>query len=118
LFILQQSDSLKLSRGQADSIAALSRLFAKFSDSLWTGVGKYLAALPDDYSTHDAYTRYVSARVQTIDFLVTLVPDAKGVLTSGQRRRLPTQVANFLDERVLKFLRTSSAGDNSMVVLR
>ena len=117
-FILQQSDSLKLSRAQADSIASLSRAFARFTDSVWTPVGEYLASLPGEYSTGGAYERYVSARVRTVDFLLTLVPDAKAVLTSAQRRKLPRQVANFLDERVLKFLRTSSAGDGSAVVLR
>jgi hypothetical protein len=117
-FILQQSDSLKLSRAQADSIASLSRTFARFTDSVWTPVGAYLASLPAEYSTADAYERYVSARVRTVDFLLTLVPDAKAVLTPAQRRKLPKQVANFLDERVLKFLRTSTAGDASAVVLR
>jgi hypothetical protein len=117
-FILQQSDSLKLSRAQADSIASLSRAFARFTDSVWTPVGEYLASLPGDYSTGDAYDRYVSARVRTVDFLLRLVPDAKAVLTPAQRRKLPKQVANFLDERVLKFLRTSSAGDGSAIVLR
>ncbi len=117
-FILQQSDSLRLTRAQADSIASLSRTFARFTDSLWTPVGAYLAALPDQYSTADAYERYVSARVRTVDFLLTLVPDAKAVLTPEQRRKLPKEVANFLDERVLRFLRTSTAGDGSAVILR
>jgi hypothetical protein len=39
------------------------------------------------------------------------------VLTAQQRRHLPPQVANYLDERVLKFLRSSTASDgNSMVI--
>jgi hypothetical protein len=117
-FILQQSDSLKLSRAQADSMAALSRTFARFTDSVWTPVASYLAALPDRYDTGEAYERYVSARARTVDFLLTLVPHARAVLTPAQRRRLPKQVANYLDERVLKFLRTSSAGDGSAIVLR
>jgi len=40
------------------------------------------------------------------------------VLTSSQRRKLPLQLANFLDERVLKFLRSSSSGDVSPLLSR
>jgi hypothetical protein len=117
-FILQQSDSLGLTRAQADSIATLSRAFARFADSVWTPAGRYLASLPATYSTRDAYDRYVTARERTVDYLRTLVPVARDILTARQRRKLPLQVANFLDDRVLKFLRSSSAGDGSAVVIR
>src|SRR6187431_127148 len=99
--ILQQADSLGLTRSQADSLATLSRAFAVYADSIWTPVGRFLEALPSDYNSREAYSRYVGARERTIDYLRTLVPFARGVLTGTQRRRLPPQVANFLDERVL-----------------
>ena len=83
-----------------------------------TGRSRYLRRFPNTYNTRDAYDRYVTARERTVDYLRTLVPRAKDVLTAQQRRRLPLQVANFLDERVLKFLRSSSAGDGSSVVIR
>jgi len=110
--ILQQGDSLLLTRTQADSLAALSRAFSVYADSTWTPVGRFLASLPAEYNTREAYDRYVDARERTIDYLMALVPSARGVLTSAQRRRLPPLVANFLDERVLTFLRSSTAGDN------
>jgi hypothetical protein len=116
--ILQQQDSLKLTRLQADSLATLSYKFAIFADSIWTPVSNYLASLPDRYSGGEAYGRYVSAREKTVDYLLTLVPAAKNVLTAAQRRKLPPQISNYLDERVLKFLRSSSAGDGSPVVVR
>ncbi len=116
--ILQQGDSLRLTRVQADSLASLSRKFAVFADSMWTPVSKYLEALPENYGHGAAYDRYVSAREKTVDFLLTLVPSAKRVLTPSQRRKLPMQLTNYLDERVLKFLRSSTAGDNSGVVIR
>ncbi|HEY5060725.1 MAG TPA: hypothetical protein VII52_04265, partial [Gemmatimonadaceae bacterium] len=116
--ILQQGAALGLSRAQADSLATLSRAFSQFADSVWTPAGRFLASLPRTYSTGEAYDRYVSARARTVDFLITLVPDAKRVLTPAQRRRLPRQIANFLDERVLRFLRTSTSGDASAVVVR
>jgi len=74
--------------------------------------------IPDSYSHGEAYQQYVTARERTVDYLLTLVPDAKSVLTAAQRRKLPMQISNYLDERVLKFLRSSSAGDNSPVIVR
>jgi hypothetical protein len=114
--ILQQQDSLHLTRAQADSLAWLSRLYAVYADSVWTPVANYLEKLPDDYSSGDAYARYVSARERTVDYLLRLVPDVKGVLTPSQRRKLPRQIANYLDERVLRFLRSSTAGDGSAMI--
>ena len=116
--ILQQADSLRLTRVQADSLASLSRKFAVYVDSVWTPVANYLQALPEDYDSDAAYGRYVSARERTVDYLLALIPDAKRVLTPSQRRKLPMQLANYLDERVLKFLRSSTAGDNSGVIIR
>ncbi|MEP6496131.1 MAG: hypothetical protein ABJF01_25885, partial [bacterium] len=116
--ILQQADSLHLTRKQADSLATLSHAFAVFADSIWTPVSRYFENLPDGYGHGAAYDRYVSARERTVDYLLTLVPDAKNVMTGSQRRKLPMQIANYLDERVLKFLRSSTAGDNSGVILR
>ncbi len=119
LLILQQGDSLGLTREQADSLARLS---------LAPGAVRRLGvdACPVDisrrcptvYSTSEAYSRYVMARERTVDFLLTLVPEVKRVLTAQQRRRLPLQVSNYLDERVLKFLRSSSSGDGSSLVIR
>jgi hypothetical protein len=116
--ILQQQDSLKLTRLQADSLATLSYKFAIFADSIWTPVSNYLASLPDRYSGGEAYSRYVSAREKTVDYLLTLAPEAKNVLTGAQRRKLPPQISNYLDERVLKFLRSSSAGDAGPLIVR
>jgi hypothetical protein len=76
---------------------------------VWSPVADYFGALPDAYGHGEAYARYVSAREQTIGYLMTLVPDAVGVLTESQRRQLPPQIANYLDLRVLRFLRSSAA---------
>ena len=116
--LLQQADSLKLTRVQADSLASLSRKFAVFADSIWTPASRYFAQLPDAYSRGNAYDQYVSAREKTVDYLLTLVPHAKALLTPSQRRKIPLQLANFLDERVLRFLRSSSSGDISPLLVR
>jgi hypothetical protein len=107
-----------LTRAQADSLADLSKGYAAFADSVWLPVGRYLAALPDDYSTRVAFSRYAEARARSIDYLIGILPRVKSILTPAQRRRVPPLVANYLDERVLKFLRTSSVGDASSLVRR
>ena len=105
--VLTQETDLKLNRAQADSLATLSFKFSVFADSVWTPVAEYFGALPEVYSHGEAYARYVSARERTIDYLMTLVPDAAGVLTGSQRRQLPLRIANYLDLRVLRYLRSS-----------
>ncbi|MEP6781571.1 MAG: hypothetical protein ABJC26_16855, partial [Gemmatimonadaceae bacterium] len=111
--ILQQPDSLKLTRKQADSLAVLSRLYTQKADALWSPVAKDLEALPAQYNDNKAYDEYVLAREKTVDYLITLVPDVKKLLTSSQKRKIPQQIMNYLDVRVLKFLRSSSSGDGA-----
>ena len=100
------------SRGRARLVLSRS------ADSIWTPASRYLAGLPEGYSSGNAYDHYVAAREKTVDYLLTLVPSAKTLLTASQRRKLPLQLSNFLDERVLKFLRSSSSGDVTPVVVR
>ena len=116
--ILTQQDSLKLNRKQADSLASMSRRFTQFADSVWTPVAKYLETVPDHYDRDAAYDHYVKAREATVDYLLKVVPSVKNVLTGSQRRKLPSQIVNYLDTRVLKFLRSSSAGDISPFMFR
>ena len=49
---------------------------------------------------------------------MALVPDVKRLLTGSQKRKLPMQITNFLDVRVLKFLRSSSSGDGGAFFIR
>ena len=109
--ILTQQADLRLTRAQADSLATLSYKFSVFADSVWTPIAERLASLPAGYAHSEAYRRYVSARERTVDYLLTLIPLANGVLTTSQRRRLPLQISNYLDRRVLEFLRSSTLGD-------
>ncbi len=116
--ILQQPDSLKLTRLQADSISALSRLFTQRADALWSPVSAQLESLPTNYDRTAAYGAYVAAREETVDYLITLVPHVKRLLSASQKRKLPLQLTNYLDERVLKFLRSSSSGDGGAFFIR
>lgn len=116
--ILQQPDSLKLTRKQADSLSVLSRAYTQRADALWSPVSRFLEGLPNDYNGGEAYDRYVDAREKTVDYLMTLVPHVRRLLTSSQKRKLPIQVSNYLDPRVLRFLRSSSAGDGAPYFIR
>jgi hypothetical protein len=106
--VLTQQTGLRLTREQADSLATLSYKFSVFADSVWTPATDYFGGLPEEYSHGEAYARYVVARERTVDYLLMLVPFATNVLTPSQRRELPAQIANYLDVRVLRFLRSST----------
>ncbi len=110
--LLQRSDTLNLTRKQADSLATLNRYFVLRSDTIWNPVTKFLSELPDKYNHDDAYGRYKTAREQTVDMLIKIVPDIKRLLTPEQYRVLPTSLASFLDKRTLQGLRSGTAGGN------
>ena len=110
--LLQQSDTLKLTRKQADSLATLNRYFVLRSDSIWNPVTTFLSQLPDKYSHDDAYGRYRDAREQTVDMLIKFAPGIKSLLTPAQIRILPASLVGFLDKRTLQGLRSGTAGGN------
>ena len=85
---------------------------------MWSPIAKTLEAEPDHYSRGAAYKEYVRAREQTVDYLLAVAPDVRGLLTPAQKRKLPTLILNYLDDRVLKFLRSSSAGDGGNIFIR
>jgi hypothetical protein len=116
--ILQQPDSLKLTRQQADSLATLSTKFARYADSVWTPAARRLELEPEVYSRSEAYTQYVLAREQTMDYLISIAPAVRDLLTPAQKRKLPPIILNYVDDRVLKFLRASSAGDGGNFFIR
>ena len=108
--LLQQADSLKLTRRQADSLATLNYVYVNKSDSIWTPVAKFLSELPDHYDRDAAYDKYRRAREQTVDLLIKLAPDLRSLVTNAQFRMLPTQLAGFLDKRTLLGIRSGTAG--------
>ncbi|MBL0889193.1 MAG: carboxypeptidase regulatory-like domain-containing protein [Gemmatimonadaceae bacterium] len=110
--LLQQADTLKLTRKQADSLATLNRLYVLKSDSVWTPVARFLSELPDRYSHGDAYGRYRRAREETVDVLIRIVPGIRGLLTPEQIRILPDQLVQFLDKRTLQGIRSGTVGNN------
>lgn len=111
--ILRQSDTLKLTGDQADSIATLNRWYTIRVDSIWTPVSKALAALPAHYDHNAAYARYRAAREATVDLLLRIAPGVKGLLTAEQRRKLPDIVTSSLDTWYLQSIRSGTAGSGA-----
>ncbi len=108
--ILQQSDSLKLTRVQADSIATLNRWYVIKSDSVWTPLAREFAELPDRFNHDLAFNKYRRGREQTVDMLLRIVPEIKSLLSAEQYRLLPDQLASFMDARSLRAIRSGTAG--------
>ena len=108
--ILRQSDSLRLSGPQADSIATLNRLYTIRQSTIWAPVVKEFAKLDDRYDHDRAYGLYQRARESSIDLLRTLAPSIRGVLSADQRRKLPPIVASHLDPRYLASIRSGTMG--------
>lgn len=108
--ILRQSDTLKLTGDQADSIATLNRWYTIRVDSIWTPVAKALAALPTHFDHNAAYARYRAAREATVDLLLKVAPGVKHLLTPEQRRKLPDIVSSSLDPWYLQSIRSGTAG--------
>jgi hypothetical protein len=108
--ILREADTLELTGPQADSIATMNRRYVVSLDSIWTPVTKYLAALPDNYNKNEAYDHYQKAREASVDLLIRLVPKLNTLLTSEQRRKLPSLISTYLDTRYLASIRSGTAG--------
>jgi hypothetical protein len=107
--ILRQQDSLKLTSVQADSIAALNRMYSIRNDAIWSPVAKYLADLPTAYDQGAAFDRYMQARKASIDVLMKIVPAIRDLLSPEQRRKLPAFVASYLEPRYLASIRSGTA---------
>jgi hypothetical protein len=112
--MLRQADTLKLTQEQADSIAVLNQKYSLRLDSIWTPIAKYLGELPDAYDRGDAYAHYKMGRERSIDALMSYVGDVQGLLNSDQRRRLPANVAAYLDPRFLHSIRSGTVGFNPL----
>ncbi len=108
--ILQQSDTLKLTRKQADSLATLNRWYVLKSDSVWAPIAREFAELPDRFNHDIAFNKYRKGREQSVDMLLRIVPEIKSLLSEEQYRLLPAQLAAFMDARSLRAIRSGTAG--------
>ncbi len=108
--ILQQSDSLKLTRQQADSLATLNRKYVLATDAIWTPLAREFAELPDRFNHDQAFNKYRRGREASVDMLLRVAPEIKDLLTPEQYRMLPPQVALAMDARSLRAIRSGTAG--------
>ena len=93
----------------ADSIAASTRSYTIRAEQIWAPIVKDFAALPNNYDRAAVYDRYIKARKQTIDLMISIAPSVKGLLTDAQWRKLPAFVASNLDSRYLASIRNGTA---------
>ncbi len=115
--MLRDQDTLKLSAGQADSIASMNRRYTVRLDSIWSPIMKQFAGLPNRYNHDEVYDRYRTAREASIDLLITLSPAILNLLTPEQQRRLPPFVASTLDRRYLTSIRSGTAGGSGSIMM-
>jgi hypothetical protein len=94
---------------QADSLASMNRAYMIRNDARWSPIARYFANLPDGYDRSDAYDRYMVARRATIDELSTLAPAINSLLSPEQRRKLPSFIASYLDQRYLASIKPGTA---------
>jgi hypothetical protein len=108
--LLRQSDTLRLTGAQADTLATLNRWYMIHLDSIWAPVTREWASLPVAYDQGEAYQRYKRGREASVDLLISLVPRVDRLLTAEQKRKLPPFIASVLDVRYLASIRSGTAG--------
>ncbi len=112
--ILRQSDSLLLSRAQADSLEKIQAHYKLRMDSLWTDLANYLAQLPDEYDAAAALKRSSKA---TDDAWELTRQDVKKelptVLTPVQLQILPGIVKTLYESKEPLHIRMFIMGNPS-----
>ncbi len=108
--ILRQTDSLHLTSAQGDSLATINRAYLIQLNRLWAPIIKELAGLSDTYSHDQAYAQYRKTREASVDILMQVAPRVKSILTTEQRRKLPSLVAAHLDPWYLQSIRSATVG--------
>jgi carboxypeptidase family protein len=97
-FILQQSDSLLLTREQVDALTRAAADYKARMDTLWLDLSTYLAALPTQFDSRDAAKRLDSA----VDRGWTMTRDnlqvnLKAILSPVQMTLLPGVVKGLVE---------------------
>jgi hypothetical protein len=97
-FVLQQSDSLLLSREQAEGIQKARAAYRINLDALWTRLADYLAALPDHYNSSEAYKRAEDAIDGAWEMTrVDLKENLPAILNPVQLQLLPSVVRSLVN---------------------
>lgn len=98
--IMEESDSLLLTREQSDSLTAIDARYRAHMDSLWTSLATYLAALPDRFDTKDAFNRQEAAVDDAWEFSrLDVKRTLPSVLSPVQLRILPWPAKMLFDSK-------------------
>lgn len=111
--ILRQTDELKLTGEQADSLAVINSQYVDQVQTIWSRLSTAFADLPDDYGRGEMYRQYRRARESVVDLLIQVAPRVTVLLTPEQRRLLPAFVADYLNVRYLRSIRSEAISDRS-----
>jgi hypothetical protein len=94
--IMEESDSLMLSRSQVESLQKVDEAYRIVRDSILTDLSRYLAKLDDAFNTRDAARRYDDAMVTLWDLgHATVRRELPRILDRYQLRMLPYQANQF-----------------------
>lgn len=109
--VLEESDSLLISRDQADSLKAIDARFRQRTDSIWNDLSTYLAALGDDYDAKAALARQEKATDAAWELARTDVQrELPHVLSPVQLTLLPGMVNMLYTARQPLHIRMFVAG--------
>jgi hypothetical protein len=109
--VLQQSDSLLLSRDQAEAIQKARAAYRVRIDSVWTDLASYLAALPDRYDAHEAYSRAQSAADGAWELTrVDIQHNMKTILNPVQLQLVPPVVKTLVNSTAPLHIRVFITG--------
>lgn len=87
--ILEQSDSLLLTRSQIAALTAADVPFSAQLDTIWKGLTNYLTALPDNYDAAEALRKVNSATDSAWSLSQSQAPKIKSILAAIQIDYLP-----------------------------
>lgn len=95
--VLQQTDSLLLSRDQVEALQKVRASYRVRMDSVWSSLAGYLADLPDRYNAHEAYRRAEDAIDGAWDLTrLDLQRTMPGILNPVQMQLVPAVVRNLV----------------------
>ncbi|MEP6618600.1 MAG: carboxypeptidase-like regulatory domain-containing protein [bacterium] len=96
--VMQQADSLLLSREQVEAIQKARVVYRAQMDSVWTTLATYLAGLPDQYNSAVAYSRASDGIDGAWELTRTaLKRDLPAILNPVQIQLVPGVVKTLLD---------------------
>ena len=99
--MVRQRDTLRFTKEQSDSLVRMNARFAAALDSLWMPHAEYVAGLPERFDLDEVYDRMRDAQRRSALLQQDHARLVRALLTDEQFRRLPPQIASYLDERML-----------------